>query len=255
MNQEHAQPLMGYTGQAPIVVLADGSELQAGDLVDRAFDKFRRQNAATNGPLLSADDWNDLPEDFRASWCSEIVDDLNAAIAANAAAADATNVLGTIGHQVARNLFEDLIDACLTEVKQMAKPWPGMSESEQRDTLERITNRVKHAGAQLIRDLATKMHPAYTCDLKQVTVKKDAQIVLEIAKGAIDQDLLDAVGGPILLVVASLDDVKAVKAPEPEPDQGDLLLQVGGSAPNISDDGNGTGEADPGTVVHSDPED
>ena len=254
MNQEHAQPLMGYTGQQQEYTLADGRTIHAGDLVEAAADAYHAANAGLDASQVPMA-WNSLTDEERRSWCASALVRMNQTAESNAAATDAANVLGTVGHQVSRNLFEDLIDACLTEVKQMAKPWPGMSEREQRDTLERITNRVKHAGAQLIRDLATKMHPAYTCDLKQVTVKKDAQIVLEIAKGGIDQDLLDAVGGPILLVVASLDDVKAVKAPEPEPDQGDLLLQVGGSAPNISDDGNGGGEADPGTVVHSDPED
>jgi hypothetical protein len=254
MNQEQAPALMGYTGQQQEVTLADGRTIHAGDLVEAAVDAYHAAHPgldASQVPLA----WNAMTEEDRRAWCASALEMMNATAEANAAATDAANVLGTVGHQVSRNLFEDLIDACLTEVKQMAKPWPAMSESEQRDTLERITNRVKHAGAQLIRDLATKLHPAYTCDLKQVTVKKDAQIVLEIAKGGIDQDLLDAVGGPILLVVASLDEVRGVKAPEPEPDQGDLLLQVGGSAPNISDDGNGSGEADPGTVVHSDPED
>lgn len=254
MNQEHAQPLMGYTGQEQEYRLADGRTIHAGELVEAAADAYHAAHPGLDASQVALA-WNALTDEDRNAWCIKAFDAMDAAAVANAAAADAANVLGTIGNQVARNLFEDLIDASLTEVKQLPKPWPAMSESEQRDTLERITNRVKHAGAQLIRDLATKMHPAYTCDLKQVTVKKDAQIVLEIAKGGIDQDLLDAVGGPILLVVARLDDVKAVKAPEPEPDQGDLLLQVGGSAPNISDDGNGAGEADPGTVVHSDPED
>lgn len=245
--------LHGYIGQPATYTLADGRELPAGELVDLAFDAYVGDSPTEQQLGVAAATWNGLTDAQRQAKCEEQLEAMNATAEANAKATDVAAVLGTVGETVSRNLFAELIDAGLQELKSLQKPWAQLSQRQQQEVLERLTARVKSVGSDLIRDLATRMHPSVVCELEQVTVKKDAKATLAIPKGEIDQDLLDAVGGPVLLVVCSLAEIKEMQAPLADPDQ--AALPFGSSAPNISEDGNGGGEPDDGTAQHSDPED
>lgn len=247
-------PLYGYEGQPPEYQLASGNTLGAGDLVEQAAARYHQANPGLDASQVAMA-WNNLEDARRRDWCEDTLEALNAEAEAASKAADVVNVLDSVGGSAEKQLGAALIDAALTEVKALARPWQQMTADQQDDVLERITRQVREAVGETIRLLSTRGAHHLVCELEQITVKKGAKAVLVIPKGAFGDDLLDAVGQQVILVVGP--ELKPeIAKPAPEPDQGDLLAQVGGgSAPNISDDGNGGGETDTGGVVHSDPED
>lgn len=253
--KKNAPALYGYEGQAPEYKLANGNTMPAGELVDLAAAAYHAANPGLDASQVALA-WNSLDDVERRDYCHQALAAANTASEATSAAADSVNVLGTVGETAAKHLGAVLIDAALQEVKVLARPWQQMTESQQDDVLERITSQVRDAVADTIRMLATRGATHVVCELEQITVKKDAKAVLLIPRAGIGDDLLDAVGLQVILVVGpSLDDARNIPKPKAEPDQADLLGQVtSGSAPNISDDGNGGGEPDTGGVVHSDPE-
>ncbi len=237
--------LFGYTGQPATVILVDGTELSAAEIVGLAFKHYQAYTVGDADPTAknvpTPDDWNGLAEATRANWCKVAVDELNNAQKASAALIDVTNVLGVVGDIADKQLGAALIDAALTEVKNQQRPWQQMTEDEQRDVLDRITSQVKAAVADTIRLLATSGANHIVCELEQITVKKGAKAVLVIPKGTdLDQHLLDAVGQPVILVIGP--ELKAagdIQAPRPDPNQQPLPI----------------GNGDDGLVTHSDPED
>lgn len=254
MATQKNTPLYGYEGQQPEYTLANGGTLPAGDLVELASQRFHKSHPGLDASQVAMA-WNNLEDEDRRSWCQGTLAQVNTEQADSAAAVDAVNVMDTVGATAAKHLGAALIDAALTEVKALARPWQQMTETQQDDVLERITSQVRDAVGETIRMLATKGATHLVCELEQITVKKGAKAVLVIPKGAFGDDLLDAVGQQVILVVGpELDAAGDIPKPRPDPDQADLLAQVGGgSAPNIADDG---GEPDAGAgVVHSDPED
>lgn len=199
--------------------------------------------------------WNDLEEGDRYRWCLEALDAANLASQATGAAADAANVMDTVGDVAGKHLGAALIDAALTEVKALARPWQQMTEDQQDDVLERITSQVREAVGDTIRMLATRGAAHLVCELEQVTIKKGAKATLAIPKGEIDQDLLDAVGQSVILVVGSeLAAAGDIPKPAADPDQADLLGQAHlGSG--VGGDGGPDGSQDDGLANHSDPRD
>lgn len=254
MTAKKNTPLYGYEGQQPEYTLANGGTLPAGDLVEQATQRYHKANPGLDESQVAMA-WNNLDDARRRDWCESTLEALNDEQADSAAAVDVVNVMDTVGDVAAKALGAELIDAALTEVKALARPWQQMTEDQQDDVLERITSRVREAVGDTIRLLATKGATHLVCELEQITVKKGAKAVLVIPKGAFGDDLLDAVGQQVILVVGpELKGAADIAKPKADPDQGDLLGQVGGgSAPNIADDG-GEPDAGPG-VVHSDPED
>lgn len=247
-------PLYGYEGQPPEYQLANGNTLGAGDLVEQAAKRYHEANPGLDASQVSMA-WNNLEDARRRDWCEDTLDKLNADAQAASQAADQVNVLDAVAPSAEKQLGAALIDAALTEVKALARPWQQMTADQQDEVLDRLHRQVRDAVGETIRLLSTRGAHHLVCELEQITVKKGAKAVLVIPKGAFGDDLLDAVGQQVILVVGP--ELKPeVPRPQADPDQGDLLAQVGGgSAPNISDDGNGGGEPDAGGVVHSDPED
>lgn len=249
-------PLYGYEGQPPEHQLANGNTLGAGDLVEQATKRYHEANPGLDASQVAMA-WNNLDDARRRDWCEDTLDKLNADAQAAGKAADQVNVLDAVAPSAEKQLGAALIDAALTEVKALARPWQQMTHDQQDDVLERITRQVREAVGDTIRLLATKGAHHLVCELEQVTIKKGAKAVLTLPKGGFGEDLVDAVGQQVILVLGpELKQAADIPKPRAEDDQGDLLAQVGGgSAPNITDDGNGGGEPDAGGVVHSDPED
>ena len=256
MAPKKNEPLYGYEGQQPEYTLANGNTMGAGDLVEEAAKRYHQANPGLDASQVAMA-WNNLEDARRRDWCEHTLEALNAEAEAASAATDAVNVMDAVGSSAEKQLGAALIDAALTEVKALARPWQQMTHDQQDDVLERITRQVRQAVGDTIRMLATKGAHHLVCELEQVTIKKGAKAVLVLPKGGFGEDLVDAVGQQVILVLGP--ELKAagdIPKPPADEDQGDLLSQVGGgSAPNVSDDGNGGGEPDTGGVVHSDPED
>jgi len=243
-------PLYGYEGQPPEYQLANGNTLGAGDLVAQAAERYHQANPGLDASQVAMA-WNNLEDARRRDWCEDTLEALNATSQAAAAQADAANVMDAVATPAAKQLGAALIDAALTEVKALARPWQQMTEDQQDEVLERITKQVREAVGETVRLLSTRGAHHLVCKLEQITVKKGAKAVLVIPKGAFGDDLLDAVGQQVILVVGP--ELKPeIAKPAPDPDQGDLLAQVHlGNGVG----GDGDGQPDSGLVTHSDPED
>lgn len=233
--EKKTEGLLGYTGQPASVTLKDGLELSAGEVVGQGFALYINQEESGD---VAGDDWNALPDADRKRHCLNAISALDNSQLANSMTADKANLAAAIGNTAHELLGAALIDAALTECKALAKPWAMLSEDAQSEVLGRITDQVKAAVADTIRLLSTGGQPSIVCDLESITVKKGAKATLSIPKGAgLDQDLLDAVGQPVLLVIGGhLGGEKEIQAPRPDPTQRSLLGPDSG-------------------VVHSSPED
>lgn len=245
-------PLYGYEGQPPEYQLANGNTLGAGDLVAQAAERYHQANPGLDTSQLAMA-WNNLEDARRRDRCEDTLEALNAQAQAASAATDQVNVMDAVAAPAAKQLGAALIDAALTEVKALARPWQQMTADQQDEVLERITRQVREAVGDTIRLLSTRGAHSLVCELEQVTVKKGAKAVLVIPKGGIGEDLLDAVGQQVILVVGP--ELKPeIAKPAPDPDQGDLLAQVH-LGNGVGGDGGPDGAADDGTVQHSDPQD
>lgn len=232
--------LHGSDGLAEFTRLDDGREVSAQAVVEAGFAEFCK-TATRESPSELATIWNGASDEFRAHWCGVGISALEAAALESATAIDVDNVLGLTASE---RLGADLIDAALTEVKALQRPWQAMTEDQQSDVLERITGQVKAAVKATIRLLATKGHAHITCELESITVKKGAKATLDIPKHMLDQGLLDAVGQHVILVVAgSLDEADDIPTPRADPDQADLLARAH------------LGNGDNGMADQADPED
>ena len=247
------QTLLGYTGMPASFPIVGGTQLSAGEAVSIARDNHA---AAFDLHTEEADAaWNELHEELRQAGVLQAVKRINDTLTENGTAIDnANDVTAALHERAGLTLWGDLIEASLTEVKALERPWPMMTADQQSDVLERITKRVKAAGLAVIRDLASRGNHSIVCELDSITVKKDAKATLVVPKSGLDQDLLDAVGGPVYLVVGTgMEELKEIKAPAAEPDQADLLggTLLGGSTLPPSD-GNGGGEPDNGLAQGGD---
>lgn len=232
--QKITGPLFGYTGQPPEYLLPNGNTLAAGDLVERAAARFHGAHPGLDASQVGAA-WNDLPESDRQAWCLEELRAIDSASKAASESVDLANTLATVGKSAAKMLGADLIDAALSEVKALQRPWQQMTETQQDEVLERLTSRVRAAVGDTIRMLATRGAANITCELESISIKKGAKATLVVPKGELDQDLLDAVGQTVLLVIGSpMDEAKGIPQPAADPTQRDLLGDAG--------------------AVHSDPE-
>lgn len=254
MARKQQEPLYGYEGQPPVYPLADGRELAAGDLVAEAAKRYHQANPGLDESQVTMA-WNNLEDARRRDWCESTLEAMNTELKAGAAATDAANVLDAVSPSAEKQLGAALIDAALTEVKALARPWQQMTHDQQDEVLERITRQVRDAVGETIRLLATRGAPHLVCELEQITVKKGAKAVLVIPRGDLDQDLFDAVGQQVILVVGpELTEAKEIAKPAADPDQADLLAQAH-LGKGVGGEGGEDGAADDGTVQHSDPQD
>ena len=159
------------------------------------------------------------------------------------------SVMDTVGESASKQLGADLVKAAVDELKSLQQPWHQLNEDAQQTILDRLTENVRDAVRTTIKTLATRGHQHVVCELEQFTVKKGAKATLTIPKGSVSEELLDAVGQPVILVVAStLDDASSIQTPRADPDQPDLLA-------NTHQGGEGGDDVGGAGVVHSDPED
>lgn len=127
-------------------------------------------------------------------------------------------------------LVGDIRDFLLDRVKNHKKPWVAMSETEQHGEIHSATEAAKHLVRRAVNIIASEGRKVITGHLEQVTVKKEIKAVVTLPKSdECRHELIDSQGQSVLLVVA---DTAAFSgegdAPEPDPDQGDLIENAEG---------------------------
>lgn len=121
----------------------------------------------------------------------------------------------------------DLLAALVDEVRMLPDVWPKIPEVEQAEVIERLRKRVTHNVTEAVMALAADGRVTIAADLESVAFKDGCKATLKIAKTAAGKhDLIDAVGQPVLVVLANPSDymggVGEVKA---DSDQRALDLQ------------------------------
>ena len=109
-----------------------------------------------------------------------------------------------------QTMVGDLRDVCLQimkDPKTTGKAWKDMSESEQRDTAEKITDRVEDAVIQGVRIISANGQRQIIGTLEQVTNKDGMKSVIKTsAHDDLRHDLNDNVGCAVAIVLSGAED-------------------------------------------------
>lgn len=242
MAKKPQTPALGYVDQPPAYDLGAGHEVSAGDATAATANEW------CDRTCLTLESWNALPDGERREFIEEWVAGEKDAIAEELAKL-APSPMDAVAESAERDLGANLIEAALEQIRVLPRPWQAMPEKEQQDVLDRLAARVQGAVRDAILTLATRGHRYITCQLEQLQVKDKAKASLILPNSAVDEGMVEAVGGRVILIVATnFDAADGIKAPRAEPDQADLLDQVAR--------GMGGGDDDAGDMAqHSDPED
>lgn len=122
----------------------------------------------------------------------------------------------------ADTLVGDIRDAMLGRIQRQAKPWPSLSEQEQRDTIEGITNAAKTLVARAVKIVATKGFESTVASLKELKIKGEVieGKVIAMNISTVREMLGDAAGSEVIIVFAAAETFYGESQPaEPEPDE------------------------------------
>lgn len=120
-------------------------------------------------------------------------------------------------------MLGSLVGLVIDELKAAPDVWQRLSQGRQDDVIDRVRHRCEQMVRQAVRLIAADGREVITADLEQITAKDEIKAVCKLAKH--DQNrhaLLDAVGKPVLLVVASHQQFLGGELPKSDPDQPDL---------------------------------
>ena len=143
--------------------------------------------------------------------------------------ADETDTDKTIDPQT---LNTELVDPVLDRVKQLDKRWSEMTEVEQRELIQTLHRQANRAIDEVVHRIAADGRDVIQATLKQVTRDGD-KIVGKLEPSTTSEyrhEMFDATGSTVLLVVADGSQYRQGAAPEPEPDQHDLVEGPGDAA-------------------------
>lgn len=236
MAKKNTPPaLMGYDGMEADFQLDTGRTVTAAELVTAASVLYHSENSGLDVSQLPLA-WNALEDTERNGYCVRAFDAMDKA-ASDAARLDETRAVATVYSTPAeRKLGDALLEVTLNALRNLSRPWAQMTEDQQDEMLESITNQARNAAAATVRMLATRNTHHVLASLDQVTIKKGAKLQLSVKNEAIDQDLLDSVGETVIIVLAGeLKAAEEIQQPMADPQQHSLGIDNG--------------------VQHSDPED
>jgi hypothetical protein len=138
----------------------------------------------------------------------------------------------------------DLCQLVIDELKAAPDVWQKLPEDTQYRMIERVRTRVTNAIHQAVRIIASDAREVITADLEQITAKDGIKAVLVLGKHDPNRHaLLDSVGKPVLIVVASADPYLGGDVPKPEPAQRRLELVEAADDTPVADNGLATAEA------------
>jgi hypothetical protein len=126
-------------------------------------------------------------------------------------------------------LFGDLRDAILMRLKAMPKPWTVMSETEQYNMIAGVERATEHLISAAVHLIAANGHPVIRAKLDSLSCKDGIKAAVALSRhDAQRHQLMDAVGKPVLLVVADPDAFMGAKAEaKPDPQQPPLPMGEG----------------------------
>lgn len=123
----------------------------------------------------------------------------------------------------------DLIAATLDELKAAPTVWQKMSEAQQQEVIDRVTNRVTHNIEQAVMMIAADARPSIRAKLAAVTIKDDLKATVLLSRHHPDRhEFIDSAGQEILIVLLNAEQFSGGKSDiKPDPDQPQLPLPDG----------------------------
>lgn len=138
---------------------------------------------------------------------------------------ETTTEAGATIEIAAATMSADLVSFLVDEFKAAPDVWPKLSEDQQRDVIYRASQRVGEAIRQAVRCIAADGREVIAAHLEQITAKDGIKAVVTLSKADPNRHaLLDSVGLPVLIAVASDAPYIGGSLPQPEPDEPELPL-------------------------------
>lgn len=122
----------------------------------------------------------------------------------------------------------DIRDFLLDRVKNLGKPWPAMTEDEQRDQITAAKDAAERLVREIAKLIAAEGKKAMVGTVDSITVKDGIKAVIKLSKAdECRHELMDAQGQTVMLVVADAEPFTGERGPaEPDPDQGNLISKA-----------------------------
>ena len=112
-----------------------------------------------------------------------------------------------IRNMTADSVGRDLLQALITELKLLPKPWAALTKAKQDDVIDRLRARVENQIKMAVHVLASDGRTTITADLEQVTAKDGIKAQFKISQASQGRhDLFDSVGRACLIVLANAED-------------------------------------------------
>ena len=124
----------------------------------------------------------------------------------------------------AETMLGDLMSCAIEQCKALPAPWQKISESQQKEVLDRVERQCSLAISKAVQIIASYDRPHMRATLKNVTFEGGIKCKLELPSNAENRDLLaDASGGVVTLVITETDSYLGKStAPTAEADQRDM---------------------------------
>lgn len=114
----------------------------------------------------------------------------------------------------APTLLGDLRDALLDRLRTMPKPWPEMSDDQQREAIAGCEQVARHLLSETVRAIASQGFPTIAGKLVKAQIKDGMQLQVDVSRHDTQRlTVIDNVGRPVFLVVATPDLFTGEKAP------------------------------------------
>lgn len=112
-----------------------------------------------------------------------------------------------IREMTADSVGRDLLQALVTELKLLPKPWAALTKAKQDDVIDRLRSRVENQIKMAVHVLASDGRTTIAADLEQVTAKDGIKAQFKISQASQGRhDLFDSVGRACLIVLANAED-------------------------------------------------
>jgi len=133
-------------------------------------------------------------------------------------------------------MLGEMMNFCITEMKAMPDVWQKMSESKQREVIDRAEDRMKGVIRAAVGLITSEGRPKLVAKVDKVEFKDGVKAQLTMSKNdPARHDLADAQGEEVMIVVSGAEQFTEGRdnKPQPDPDQPDLPLDD--DAPEIGD--------------------
>lgn len=125
----------------------------------------------------------------------------------------------------AESMLGDLSALIIDELKAAPDVWAKMSQHKQDDVIDRVTKRVGAAIVEAVKMIASEGREVIAADLESITAKDGIKAILTLPKSSPSRHaLLDAVGLPVLIVVAGAKQFLNGELPKSDPTQTELPI-------------------------------